>query len=102
MERTEVLKYLKFAQQKGYALEIKGIKENKSKIYVDNCGKDKLEGQFCGDNKQMSYYYKNIVACRFVRKTEQEEFEKSQYGEEIYGDKAEDIAKRIEQFKEYY
>lgn len=102
MERTEVLKYLKFAQQSGYALDIEGITGKHSKIYVDNCKKDRLEGRFCSGDKQMSYCYKNIASCRFVRQTEQEEFEKRQAGEEIYGKQAEDIAKRIEHFKEYY
>lgn len=102
MERTEILKYLKYAQQSGYALEIEGIAGKHSKIYVDNCENDRLEGRFCSDDKKMSYYYKNIASCRFVSPADQEEFEKKQVVEEIYGEQAEEIAKRIEHFREYY
>ena len=56
METTELLKYLKFAQQSGYVLYINGIKGKSSKIYVDSYKSDKLEGRFCSSNKQMSYY----------------------------------------------
>lgn len=98
METTELLKYLKFAQQSGYVLYINGIKGKSSKIYVDSYKSDKLEGRFCSSNKQMSYYYKNIVSCRFFVQAEQRKFEKW-VCKEIYG---EDTAKRIEYFKEYY
>lgn len=100
MERAEVLKHLKFAQKMGYALDIEGITGKHSKIYVDNCENDRLEGRFCSGDKKMSYYYKNITSCRFVRQTEQRKFEERRAGEEIYGEQ--DIAKRIEHFKAYY
>lgn len=102
MERTEVLKYLKFAQQMGYVLDIEGMTGKHSEIYVDNCENDRLEGRFCSDDKKMSYYYKNIASCRFISQTDQEEFEKKQTVEELYGEQAEEITKRIEHFREYY
>lgn len=102
MERAEVLKYLRAAKQNGSALDIEGVTGKHSKIYVDSCGKDRLEGRFCCGNKQMSYYYKNIVTCQFVGQLEQKKFEKMQFGEKTYGEQAEDIAKRIERYKEYY
>lgn len=98
METTELLKYLKFAQQNGYVLYINGIKGKNSEIYVDSYKSDKLEGRFYSSNRQMSYYYKNIVSCKFSNQDEQKEFEKWLF-KEIYG---EDIAKRIAYFKEYY
>lgn len=68
METTELLKYLKFAQQNGYVLYINGIKGKNSEIYVDSYKSDKLEGRFYSSNRQMSYYYKNIVSCKFSNK----------------------------------
>lgn len=71
METTELLKYLKFAQQNGYVLYINGIKGKNSEIYVDSYKSDKLEGRFYSSNRQMSYYYKNIVSCKFSNKMRQ-------------------------------
>ncbi len=102
MEKEELQNYLKFAQQKGYALGIKGVSKKQSEIYVDNYTDNKLEGRFCGNDKQMSYRYERIDSCQFVRKKEQEEFEKSQLDEKICEEQAEKKEERVENYKKYY